>query len=76
MYRFRRTFIPIINTDVLDIFDAEGKHSVQATACRDVPESVLVAFSRDGGYKWFGHHKSTATTLDQFQERFHDEDDQ
>lgn len=72
-YQFKRYYNPIINTDVLNIFDEEGQHRVQATSCRDVPDSVLVAFSRDGGHKWYGHHKSDATTLDQFERRFHEE---
>ncbi len=70
MYTFKRSFAPLINTDVLDIFDEHGHHVVQATSCRDVTDSVLVAFSRDNGHKWYGHHKSDATSLDQFQQRF------
>lgn len=65
---FRRSYNPLIRTDVLDGFD-EGRHVIQATACRDVPGSVLVAFSKGDG-KWYGYHKSTATTLDEFEGRF------
>lgn len=65
---FKRSYNPLINTDVSDGFD--GKlHVLQATACRDVPGSVLVAFSKGDG-KWYGHHKNSATTLDEFEARF------
>jgi len=68
-YTFRRYRQPLINSTVLDVFE-EGVHVVQAVACADTPESVLVAFSRDGGRQWYGYHKSTAVTLDDFQARF------
>jgi hypothetical protein len=70
---FKRTHNPLIRSDVLDVFD-DGKHVVQAVAARDVPDSVLVAFSRDGGHRWYGHHKSSATSLDEFEARMSKED--
>lgn len=71
-YTFKRHYNPIANCDVLDIFDENGRHGVQATACRDVPGSVLAGFSGDNGHTWYGHHKTSASTLDEFQRRFED----
>lgn len=72
---FKRQYAPLIRSDVLDVFD-DGKHVVQAVAARDVEGSVLVAFSRDDGHKWYGYHKSTATSLDEFEARMSKEDDE
>jgi hypothetical protein len=70
LIQFKRTYHPLINSDVSNGFDSNAHHVIQAVAARDAFESVIVAFSRDDGHSWYGYHKSTARSLDEFEARF------
>lgn len=71
-YTFKRYRAPLVYSTVLDVLE-NGVVVCQAVHSDD-SDGIIVGFSRDGGHKWYGYHKSTATSLDEFQARFERQD--